>query len=62
MPGLLAVQQVEDLDRTAIRERALERFSPIRMAEEYEAVYARLVEPAEGAPATPVGAAPAAAA
>jgi glycosyltransferase involved in cell wall biosynthesis len=58
----LAVQQVEDLDRTAIRERALERFSPIRMAEEYEAVYARLVEPAEGAPATPVGGAPVAAA
>src|SRR5919112_1843538 len=38
----LAVDRVRDLDRTAIRERALERFSPMRMAEEYEEVYARL--------------------
>jgi glycosyltransferase involved in cell wall biosynthesis len=40
----LAVQQVENLDRTAIRERALERFSPMRMAEEYEEVYMALVD------------------
>jgi glycosyltransferase involved in cell wall biosynthesis len=39
----LAVQQVEDLDRRLIRKRALERFSPARMAAEYEEVYRRLV-------------------
>jgi glycosyltransferase involved in cell wall biosynthesis len=41
----LAVSMVADLDRTKIRERALERFSPERMTEEYEAVYARLARP-----------------
>jgi glycosyltransferase involved in cell wall biosynthesis len=40
----LAVSMIPDLDRTRIRERALERFSPERMTTEYEAVYARLVE------------------
>ena len=40
----LAVQQVVELDRRLIRERALERFSPIRMAREYEAVYRALIE------------------
>jgi glycosyltransferase involved in cell wall biosynthesis len=40
----LAVQQVGDLDRTRIRERALERFSPARMAREYEAVYEELID------------------
>jgi glycosyltransferase involved in cell wall biosynthesis len=39
----LAVDMVRDLDRRAIRERTLERFSPGRMADEYEAVYRRLV-------------------
>jgi glycosyltransferase involved in cell wall biosynthesis len=39
----LAVQQVAELDRTRIRERALERFSPKRMAAEYEAVYRQLI-------------------
>jgi len=39
----LAVGRVGDLDRTAIRQRALERFSPARMADEYEVVYERLV-------------------
>lgn len=38
----LAVSMVADLDRTRIRERALERFSPERMTDEYEKVYARL--------------------
>ena len=47
----LAVQQVGELDRRRIRERALERFSPMRMAREYEAVYRRLVH--GKAPATP---------
>ena len=39
----LAVQQVAELDRRQIRARALERFSPSRMAEEYEAVYRRVI-------------------
>ena len=40
----LAVQRVGELDRTRIRERALERFSPMRMALEYEKVYEALVD------------------
>jgi glycosyltransferase involved in cell wall biosynthesis len=40
----LAVSMIPDLDRTLIRERALERFSPERMTAEYETVYADLVE------------------
>jgi glycosyltransferase involved in cell wall biosynthesis len=40
----LAVSMIGDLDRTRIRERALERFSPERMTTEYEAVYAALLE------------------
>ncbi len=40
----LAVERVRELDRRRIRERALERFSPTRMAREYEAVYRRLVD------------------
>jgi glycosyltransferase involved in cell wall biosynthesis len=39
----LAVELVRDLDRRAIREQTLARFSPGRMADEYEAVYRRLV-------------------
>jgi glycosyltransferase involved in cell wall biosynthesis len=35
----LALARVGGLDRTAIRRRALERFSPERMTDEYEAVY-----------------------
>ena len=42
----LAVSMIKDLDRTRIRERALERFSPERMTIEYEAVYTALVEQA----------------
>ena len=42
----LAVSMIPDLDRTLIRERALERFSPERMTAEYETVYADLVEKA----------------
>ena len=40
----LAVDMVPELDRTAIRQRAIERFSPARMADEYELVYRRLVD------------------
>ena len=32
-----------DLPRDVIRRRAVERFSPSRMTDEYEAVYARLL-------------------
>ena len=40
----LAVERVHDLDRAEIRRRALERFSPVRMTDEYERVYRRLLE------------------
>jgi glycosyltransferase involved in cell wall biosynthesis len=39
----LALARVRDLDRTLIRKRALERFSPERMADEYQAVYRQLL-------------------
>jgi glycosyltransferase involved in cell wall biosynthesis len=39
----LAVQQVRDLDRRLIRERALERFSPTRMAADYEKIYRQVI-------------------
>ncbi|MFL5756770.1 MAG: glycosyltransferase family 4 protein [Chloroflexota bacterium] len=42
--AILAVERVGDLDRAAIRRRAIERFSPERMVDEYEAVYRRLIE------------------
>jgi glycosyltransferase involved in cell wall biosynthesis len=40
----LAVELVGDLDRATIRRRALERFSPARMVDQYEQVYRRLIE------------------
>lgn len=40
----LAVSLVGELDRATIRRRALERFSPQRMVDEYEDVYRSLVE------------------
>jgi len=52
----LAVGRVAELDRTTIRHRALERFSPARMAEEYEVVYERLVGSSADALRDPVGA------
>lgn len=45
----LALARVRDLDRTVIRERALERFSPDRMTDEYEAVYRQLTGSKAGA-------------
>jgi glycosyltransferase involved in cell wall biosynthesis len=39
----LAVEMVRDLDRAAIRERALRRFSAARMVDEYEALYRQLI-------------------
>jgi glycosyltransferase involved in cell wall biosynthesis len=41
--GAMALQQLTELDRRAIRARALARFSPARMADEYEAVYRELI-------------------
>lgn len=43
----LAIGRVGDLDRAKIRQRALERFSPDRMADEYEAVYFSLIRDRE---------------
>jgi glycosyltransferase involved in cell wall biosynthesis len=40
----LAVQQVTELDRGLIRERALERFSPARMTAEYLETYRAVIE------------------
>jgi glycosyltransferase involved in cell wall biosynthesis len=39
----LALDRVLELDRTVIRERALERFSPKRMVDDYERVYRELI-------------------
>jgi glycosyltransferase involved in cell wall biosynthesis len=39
----LAVEKVRDLDRVRIRERAIARFSTERMADDYEALFQRLV-------------------
>jgi glycosyltransferase involved in cell wall biosynthesis len=44
----LALDMVRGLDRTRIRERALERFSPARMTDEYEVVYRELIRLAAG--------------
>ena len=46
----LAVELVGDLDRAKIRERALERFSPARMVDEYEAIYRRVIAERERVP------------
>lgn len=40
----LAVRKVADLDRATIRRAALERFSPERMVDAYERVYARVLD------------------
>ncbi len=53
---MLAVQRVGELDRRAIRESALERFSPVRMADEYVAAYRRvLAESRSGRAGQPSG-------
>ncbi len=44
----LAVERVKSLDRAAIRARALERFSPDRMTDEYEEVYRALLRNRNG--------------
>ena len=44
----LAVSRVGDLDRTEIRRRAIERFSPARMTDEYEVAYERVIRDRAG--------------
>jgi glycosyltransferase involved in cell wall biosynthesis len=39
----MAVEKIPELDRREIRERTLERFSPERMVDEYEAAYRRVL-------------------
>ena len=41
--AVFAMDKVAELDRRAIRERALERFSPQRMADEYEVAYRQVL-------------------
>ena len=41
--AVLAVERAAELDRRLIRQRALERFSPERMVDDYEQVYRRLI-------------------
>lgn len=40
----LAIERVRDLDRKAIRRRAIERYSPARMTDDYEVVFRNLLE------------------
>ncbi len=48
--AVLALERVPELDRRRIRERALARFSPARMADEYERAYRQVIaERAAGA-------------
>ena len=39
----LAIRYVRDLDRASVRRKVINRFSPARMADEYEAVYRELI-------------------
>ena len=52
----LAIRFVRDLDRDSVRQNVIQRFSPERMADEYEAVYRQLVAGSAKAQRTPVGA------
>jgi glycosyltransferase involved in cell wall biosynthesis len=51
--AVVAVERVADLDRGRIRELALERFSPTRMADEYEEAYRGVIAAHEGGGRTP---------
>ena len=42
--SVMAVEMVGDLDRALIRDRALQRFSPEHMVDQYEDVYRKLLE------------------
>jgi glycosyltransferase involved in cell wall biosynthesis len=50
----LAAARARDLDRTTIRRRALERYSPARMADDYEVVYQGVIEQRHRPPLTAV--------
>jgi glycosyltransferase involved in cell wall biosynthesis len=50
----LAVRRAAELDRPAIRRRALERYSPARMADDYEVVYQRVIEARTGSRPRPL--------
>ena len=46
----LAVDKLSELDRAQIRQRAIDRFSPERMTDEYEIAYRELVDAARSEP------------
>jgi glycosyltransferase involved in cell wall biosynthesis len=50
MEAGLAIARLDELDRGRVRASALERFSPGRMADEYEAVYRDVIEGSRRAP------------
>jgi glycosyltransferase involved in cell wall biosynthesis len=52
----LAIRFVRDLDRDNVRQKVIQRFSPERMADEYEVVYRQLVAGSETPKRTPVAA------
>src|SRR5829696_4573952 len=49
----LAIRFVRDLDRNSVRRKVIQRFSPQRMADEYEVVYRQLVADSEKSKRTP---------
>jgi glycosyltransferase involved in cell wall biosynthesis len=56
LEAALAIRFVRDLDRARVRRLVVERFSPQRMADEYEAAYHALIEARSSAPAQQVAA------
>jgi glycosyltransferase involved in cell wall biosynthesis len=50
---VLAIRRLDEIDRTACRRHADERFSSQRMAEDYEAVYQKLLQPDTTVPVAP---------
>jgi len=51
--GRLAIERARGLDRARVRALAIERFSPERMADEYEEAYARVLAGAGGSGVVP---------
>jgi glycosyltransferase involved in cell wall biosynthesis len=45
----LALERARELDRAVVRKRAVERFSPSRMADEYEVAYRAVIDAKRGA-------------
>ena len=56
LEAALAIRFVRDLDRSRVRRLVVERFSPQRMADEYEVAYRALLEERAGAPRQEVSA------